>query len=64
MLVLLFLTMADGEEDLELTPGYKAPKKEALDDIVNKDKDDEALNRWKASLLAGVDTSGLKTENK
>ena len=25
---------------------------------VNKDKDDEALNRWKASLLAGVDASG------
>lgn len=46
--------MADGEDDMvEQTPGYKAPKKEALDDIVNKDKDDEALNRWKQQLLAG-----------
>lgn len=31
--------MADGEDDMiDETPGYKAPKKEALDDMINKDK--------------------------
>lgn len=46
--------MAEADEDpIENTPGYVAPKKVALDDLKNLDKDDEALNRWKAALLAG-----------
>ena len=37
----------DGSED----PNYKAPKQATLDEMKSKDADDEALNRWKASLL-------------
>lgn len=53
--------MAEAQEDdlVENTPGYVAPKKVALDDLKNLDKDDEALNRWKAALLAGAAPGGL-----
>jgi len=37
-------------EDLE-TEGYKAPEKKTMDEIMNLDKDDEALERYKATLL-------------
>ena len=48
--------MAEGGDDVEVeqTPGYKAPKKVDLETLQNLDKDDEALNRWKAKLLEGV----------
>ena len=48
--------MAEAGEDeiVDSTPGYTAPKKVALDTLKNLDKDDEALNRWKAALLAGT----------
>lgn len=46
--------MADaGPEDLvDATPGYKAPAKVDIDTLKNLDAEDEALNRWKAQLLA------------
>jgi hypothetical protein len=51
--------MAEAEDDIvENTPGYVAPKKVGLDALKNLDKDDEALNRWKAALLAGA-SSGI-----
>jgi Rho GDP-dissociation inhibitor len=46
--------MAEADDAVEQTPGYVAPKKVALDTLKDLDKDDEALNRWKAQLLAGV----------
>lgn len=53
--------MAEADEDaIENTPGYVAPKKVALDDLKNLDKDDEALNRWKAALLAGTGGMNFK----
>eukprot|EP00127_Corallochytrium_limacisporum_P006346 Clim_evm57s225 gene=Clim_evmTU57s225 len=44
--------MPEAEELPEETPGYVAPKKVDLDTLKNLDADDEALNKWKASLLS------------
>ena len=49
--------MADEEFEVETTPGYQAPKKVDLDTLQELDKDDEALNRWKAALLEGAETA-------
>jgi len=38
-------------DDLDEDVGYKAPEKKTLDEIMTLDKDDEALERYKASLL-------------
>ncbi|EDQ89703.1 uncharacterized protein MONBRDRAFT_32357 [Monosiga brevicollis MX1] len=51
------MAAAQGDEDFETTPGYKAPAQVDLNTLQNLDKDDEALNRWKAKLLEGVDQS-------
>lgn len=50
--------MAEAADDIDVeqTPGYKAPAKVDLETLQNLDKDDEALNRWKAQLLAGAST--------
>lgn len=48
--------MAEANEFDEETPGYKAPAKVDLETLQNLDKEDEALNRWKAQLLAGAQT--------
>eukprot|EP00045_Choanoeca_perplexa_P021943 m.7888 g.7888 ORF g.7888 m.7888 type:complete len:190 (+) comp8967_c0_seq1:36-605(+) len=45
---------AEGDDDFETTPGYKAPAQVDLETLQNLDKDDEALNRWKAKLLEGA----------
>ena len=45
---------AAGDDDFETTPGYKAPAQVDLETLQNLDKDDEALNRWKAKLLEGA----------
>ena len=37
-------------EDLE-TEGYKAPEKKTMDEIMNLDKDDEALERYKVRII-------------
>eukprot|EP00039_Didymoeca_costata_P018135 m.332240 g.332240 ORF g.332240 m.332240 type:complete len:196 (+) comp16906_c0_seq1:622-1209(+) len=54
--------MADhpAEDDLvdEGTAGYKPPEKVALDKLKDLDKDDDALNRWKAQLLQGAEGAG------
>jgi Rho GDP-dissociation inhibitor len=50
------------DEVVEGTPGYVPPKKVGLDTLKNLDKDDEALNRWKAALLAGA-SSGTRKKN-
>eukprot|EP00040_Diaphanoeca_grandis_P038304 m.256252 g.256252 ORF g.256252 m.256252 type:complete len:190 (+) comp34197_c0_seq1:106-675(+) len=49
--------MADADFEVEETPGYKAPAKVGLEEMKNKDADDEALNRWKAKLLEGQATA-------
>lgn len=49
---------AGPDEDDALTPGYKAPAKVGIADMMKsegKDDEDEALQRWKAQLLAGAD---------
>ena len=38
---------AEDEDDVK----YKTPAEKKLDDILNQDKDDEALERYKAALL-------------
>jgi len=38
-------------EDLDEIPGYKPPEKKTMEEMKNLDKDDEALERYKASLL-------------
>lgn len=43
--------MADDEFETGDNTGYKPPKQATLEEMKNKDADDEALNRWKASLL-------------
>jgi len=45
-------------DDLEADGGYKAPEKKTMDEIRNLDKDDEALERYKATLL-GDQGSGV-----
>ncbi|KAJ5070374.1 hypothetical protein M0811_11040 [Anaeramoeba ignava] len=34
--------------------GFKAPPKVATTELIDKDKDDESLNKWKSSLLGNV----------
>jgi len=41
----------DPEDLADETEGYKAPEKKTMDEIMNLDKDDEALERYKATLL-------------
>lgn len=51
---------AGPDEDDVLTPGYKAPEKVGIADMMKsegKDDEDEALQRWKAQLLAGAESS-------
>jgi len=45
----------DEEVDEVVDTGYKAPEKKSVDEMKNLDADDEALNRWKAQLLAGAE---------
>lgn len=35
------------------TAGYRVGEQKTIDELKNLDKDDEALNRWKQSLLSG-----------
>jgi hypothetical protein len=35
------------------TAGYRVGQQKTIDELKNLDKDDEALNRWKQSLLSG-----------
>eukprot|EP00003_Mantamonas_plastica_P001613 TRINITY_DN1113_c0_g1_i3.p3 TRINITY_DN1113_c0_g1~~TRINITY_DN1113_c0_g1_i3.p3 ORF type:complete len:138 (+),score=28.91 TRINITY_DN1113_c0_g1_i3:410-823(+) len=58
------------EEQPELTPGYKVAEKVDKDTLLELDKDDESLNKWKQQLLAGAEAflgipvgSGTKKEN-
>lgn len=39
------------DNDDEVTPGYKAPKKVDLKTLTDLDADDEALVKYKATLL-------------
>ena len=43
------------EEDLAptQTDGYKAPEKKTLEELKQLDQNDEALRKWKESLLGG-----------
>eukprot|EP00048_Salpingoeca_helianthica_P014330 m.221156 g.221156 ORF g.221156 m.221156 type:complete len:190 (-) comp15731_c0_seq1:107-676(-) len=56
--------MAEEDDSVEQTPGYVAPKKVALDTLKDLDKDDEALNRWKAQLLAGASAGNSSDPRK
>lgn len=39
------------QDDEEINPGYKPPAEKSLSDIVEADKDDESLKKYKESLL-------------
>lgn len=39
------------------TAGYRVGQQKTIDELQNLDKDDEALNRWKQSLLGGTGVS-------
>ena len=41
---------AEDEDDVK----YKPPAEKKLDDILSQDKDDEALERYKAALLGEI----------
>ena len=41
----------DDHDDHEETPGYKPPAEKALNDIINQDTEDEALQKYKQALL-------------
>lgn len=58
------LTMShqhEGSHDDELAPtetaGYRVGEQKTIDQLQNLDKDDEALNRWKQSLLGGANAN-------
>ena len=56
--------MADGKiefEDETHDDGYVPPEKVAVSDLMGKDADDEALNRYKQSLLQGAEEMACKT---
>ncbi|KAF3913019.1 hypothetical protein ABW21_db0202738 [Orbilia brochopaga] len=44
--------MDDHELEASQTEGYKVGEKKTIDEFTKLDADDEALNKWKASLLA------------
>lgn len=48
----------DGEE-LEETPGYKAPAQKSLKEINELDQDDEALVKYKKTLLGSGETEAV-----
>jgi len=54
------------DEDEEVTPGYVAPAKKTVEEINNLDADDEALVRYKQTLLgagaAGINSGGLEVK--
>ena len=47
----------DSDHEVDTTPGYQPPAQKTLDEIVSADAEDEALVKYKATLLAGA-TSG------
>lgn len=50
-------------EEPEETPGYKAPAVKSLDEIASMDQDDEALVKYKQTLLAGVDPNAAPKDD-
>merc|ERR1711916_195569 len=49
--------MGDGADSDEENDGYQVAEKRDLDELVNLDQDDDALQRWKASILEGADAT-------
>lgn len=49
----------DEEEEDELAVQYKVPEARPIDELVNLDKEDESLQKWKASL--GLTADGPKS---
>ena len=45
----------EGDDDDEITPGYKTPAKVDLKTIENLDADDESLVKYKKQLLGQTD---------
>nr|XP_054763030.1 rho GDP-dissociation inhibitor 1-like [Lytechinus pictus] len=45
----------DDNDEPEITPGYKPPAQKTLDEITQLDQDDESLNKYKKTLLAGAE---------
>lgn len=54
---------AKQEFDDEVETGYKPPEKVGMDELMNKDADDEALMKWKQTLLAGAPTGNTDGPN-
>ncbi|XP_033097335.1 rho GDP-dissociation inhibitor 1-like [Anneissia japonica] len=49
-------------DEEEVTPGYKAPAKATLEEIAQKDQDDESLQKYKKALLGG-DVTDIVTKD-
>ncbi len=45
-------------DDVEETPGYKPPAEKSLNQILDQDKEDESLARYKAALLGEAASGG------
>ena len=57
------ITPIDNEE-IEETPGYKAPAQKSVQEIQDLDADDESLVKYKQQLLAGAEkVLGRKCRN-
>jgi Rho GDP-dissociation inhibitor len=56
-------TTADDDLAPTQTEGYVAPEKKTLEELTQLDKDDDALNKWKQSLLKNANTAGATTND-
>jgi Rho GDP-dissociation inhibitor len=50
------ITPIDNEE-IEETPGYKPPAPKSVEEIQQLDQDDESLEKYKKTLLAGAEAT-------
>lgn len=49
-------------EEPEETPGYVPPAQVSVKDMLDKDKDDESLEKYKRTLLAGANPDEVPCE--
>ena len=54
----------DEEDQPEMTDGYKVAEKVGVADLMDKDKDDKALQKYKEQLLGKVENSIIDASDK
>ena len=54
----------DNEEEPEMTQGYTVPDKVGVDDLMKKDADDEALQKYKAALIGNAKDKIIDEKDK